>query len=122
MAHQPDLFLKFCPPGTDPIEAWALRLSKMPVNLTIKALGNVIAWHALMHGTPLSWRPDFWTATNLRADRPSEHKQMTDAIYKLAAMGFIRPIHNRDLPADLRSGSDLSAILWIEVIVAGGRA
>ena len=121
MPTQKDLFAKFCPPGLDPIEAWAIRLSKSHLNLTAKAIGHHIGWQALMRGMKLPSSEEFWAAANLKTYRPVDNQRAVDALADLQREGFIRVIHGRDLPPDDRNGAGENFIVGLHVIVGGGR-
>lgn len=99
MAHQHDLFQKFCPAGSDPVEAWALRIMSSNLNTTAKAIGLVLAWHAHMHGTRLDAdRVKLHDAVSLDMSRKDHSRRLDNGIRALRLAGFIWIDHKKADP------------------------
>ena len=120
MSVQRDQLTKLCPPGSDPIEAWALRLSRSDLNLTAKVIGHHIGWHALMCGTELRWAHSYWNAANLVEGRLHDNNRAVKALQDLERLGFIKLICSRDLPERHRTEWADNTIVGFRVIVGGG--
>lgn len=124
MSSQKDLFAKFCPPGSDPIEAWVLRVIRSNQNTTTKAVALALAWKAHLHGNPVTWaQADLWRAAALDHSAREQHARLFRCIDKLHMAGLIIP-ETRVVVGKNAAGREtrMREFLAIALVFDGGRS
>ena len=116
---QRDLFKKFCSPGSDPIEAWVLRLSRTGLSTTAKAIGYYLGWLAHLHGNPIDLRKiSIWQGVGLNPKGRPDRDRMNRALDQLENQGFLRRICVPNPNAGPDKAENI--VMQIELLVSGG--
>ena len=119
--HQRALRERFCPPGSEPLEAWIERLLVSNATTTARAIGLVLAHRVNMGtGNPVPINADTMDRIMVSAGLNPRHRHSSGVLRRSLSLlrdaGLIR-FHIRDAQRD---GVKEAFLTGIELLIAGG--